>query len=328
MASHMNLVNSQDLLDVYYRIRRTGIRGIANRLGISRRARVEAAWDNSETAPKLWANIDCVRRSLNRSVTGDPAVEPLRWFADTYLKPRPGLRALSLGSGAGRVEFRLSTMCDFSSFEGIDISRKLTRQANDYAEREGRKELRFICGDMLKMELPRSTFDLVFAFHSLHHFANVERILTRAKAALKPDGLLAFEEYVGPNRFQWRPEQLEAINVLLARIPPRYRKRYGLNVEKVRVKAPGLLRMLLADPSEAVDSESILPFVRNNFEILAMKNMGGTITHALFHDIAHNFASSDAESLSLVTMVLEEEQRMIEEGTLQSDFAFVVARPV
>ena len=109
--------------------------------------------------------------------------------------------------------------------------------------------------------------------------------LTRAKVALKKDGLLAFEEYVGPNRFQWRTEQLDAVNDLLARIPARYRKRYGLSVEKVRVKPPGLLRMWLADPSEAVDSESILPFVQDNFEILEIKNMGGTIAHALFHDI-------------------------------------------
>jgi len=322
----MNLVNLQDGLDLYYRIRRGGIRAVIERLGISRRARVEAAWDHSETARKYWGHIESVRQSLNCRVTGDPAVEPLRWFADTYLKPRPGLRGLSLGSGSGLVELSLCTMATFSSFEGIDISRKLTAEANARAASEGRKELRFICGDVLERELPQSTYDLVFAFHSLHHFANVGQVLTRVKRTLKPDGLLAFEEYVGPNRFQWRPRQLEVINELLRRIPPRYRKRYGLNIEKTNVKAPGLLRMRLSDPSEAIDSESILPFVRNHFEILELREMGGTITHALFHDIAQNFVTSDPEALALVKMVLDEESKLIEQGTLQTDFAFVVAR--
>jgi SAM-dependent methyltransferase len=322
----MNLVNSQDVLDVYYRLRRRGVRSITDRLRLARRARVEAAWDHSETEPKLWTNIDTVRRTLNCRVTGDPAVEPLRWFADKYLKPLPGLRALSLGSGAGHVEAQLSTMCTLSSLEGIEISRNLTEKANAQARREGRKELRFICGDILSMDLPQSAYDLVFAHHSLHHFANVSAILTRAKRALKPDGLLAFEEYVGPNRFQWRREQLHAINDLLRQIPPRYRKRHGLSIEKTRVKAPGLLRMLISDPSEAIDSESILPFVRKNFEILELKKMGGTISHMLFHDIAHNFAASDSDALSFVTMVMEEERRLIEQGTLQSDFVFVVAK--
>lgn len=320
----MNLVNSQDILDVYYRVSRKGIGSIAERLHLGRRARVEAAWDGSETAPKFWTNIDSVRKTLNERVTGDPSVEPLRWFAGKYLAPIPGLRALSLGSGAGRVEIQLSTMGSFSSLEGIEISRKLTAQANANAEREGRKELRFICGDILNMDLSESTYDLVFAHHSLHHFANVGAILARAKTALKPGGLLAFEEFVGPNRFQWRPEQLQAINELLAKIPARYRKRYGLNAEKTRVMAPGLLRMVLSDPSEAVDSEAIMPFVRENFEIVELKNIGGTISQALFHDIAHNF--DDPGALPFVKMVMDEEQRMIAEGTLQSDFVFVVAR--
>jgi len=54
--------------------------------------------------------------------------------------------------------------------------------------------------------------------------------------------------------------------------------------------------------------------------------MGGTITHALFHDIAQNSVPGDQDALSWVMLVLDEERRMIEQGTLQSDFVFVVAR--
>lgn len=320
----MNLINAQDFLDVYYRVRRKGIRSITDRLHLARRARVEAAWDGSETDPKLWTDIAYVRQTLNARVTGDPSLPPLRWFADKYLKPRPGLRALSVGSGAGRVERQLAAMADFASLEGIEISKNLTAQANAAAEREGRRELRYVCGDILEMELAEETYDLVFAHHSLHHFPNVGRVLARARRALKPGGLLAFEEYVGPNRLQWRPEQLAAINALLAKIPARYRKRYGLSAVKSRVKAPGVLRMLLSDPSEAVDAESILPSVEQTFEIIELKRFGGTISQALFHDIAHNF--TDPEALPFVKMVMDEEQRLVDEGTLQSDFVFLVAR--
>jgi SAM-dependent methyltransferase len=322
----MNLVNVQDVLDVYYRLRRAGLGSITKRLRWRRGERVAAAWEHSETAPKLWTSIDFVRAAAHTRVSGDPTVPPLRWFAETYLQAQRGIRALSLGCGAGWVEMQLAAMADFASIDGIDISRKLIREADERARRDGRRELHFRYGDLLEMDLPEGAYDLVFAHHSLHHFARVERILARAKSALKPGGLLAFEEYVGPWRFQWRPAQLAAMNELLRRIPARYRTRYGLAAQKARVVAPGVLRMLLSDPSEAADSENILPFVRANFEILALKNLGGTIAHALFHDIAHNFAADDPEAMALAKMVMDEESRMIADGTLESDFVFVVAR--
>jgi len=47
--------------------------------------------------------------------------------------------------------------------------------------------------------------------------------------------------------------------------------------------------MFLVDPSEAVDSESILPSLHENFKVLEEKKIGGDILLILLKDIAHNF---------------------------------------
>ncbi|MGC9331560.1 MAG: hypothetical protein ACP5DZ_06765 [Bacteroidales bacterium] len=86
-----------------------------------------------------------------------------------------------------------------------------------------------------------------------------------------------------------------------------------------------MLRMLAVDPSEAVDSESILPAIHRHFKTLEEKQMGWDITHLLFKDIGHNFLHEDEETRAWLEHIFDQEDQYLEK-TGRSDAVFGVYR--
>ena len=80
--------------------------------------------------------------------------------------------------------------------------------------------------------------------------------------------------------------------------------------------------MILADPSECVESENILPAVHKNFITLEEKGIGGNLLMFLFKDIAHHFISEKPEIKHMVDQVFEKEDDYLK--TEKSDFVFGV----
>jgi hypothetical protein len=79
--------------------------------------------------------------------------------------------------------------------------------------------------------------------------------------------------------------------------------------------------MLLVDPSEAIDSESIIPSIHKLFTIVEERKIGWDITQLLFKDIAHNFLDQDKETQSLLNYVFDQEDRYLA-ATGRSDAVF------
>lgn len=134
--------------------------------------------------------------------------------------------------------------------------------------------------------------------------------------------MLVINEYVGPNKMQFYPEQLEKINHLLNQVvPEKFRIRRHTNGIKNKVFSNGKIRMMLADPSEALQSETILPALHNHFEIVEEKPLGGNILHLLLKDIAHHFLLCDDEKMGILKMLFDAEDAFVgKEG--RSDFVF------
>ncbi len=82
-----------------------------------------------------------------------------------------------------------------------------------------------------------------------------------------------------------------------------------------------------ADPSEAIRSADILPVLSGRFEIVEMKGLGGNILQFLLANIAGNFSQSDPRSQSLLRMLMNIEDTMLDCGEFESDYAYIVARP-
>jgi hypothetical protein len=149
-------------------------------------------------------------------------------------------------------------------------------------------------------------------------------IAQRISKALKPNGYLVLNEYVGKNRLQFSKEQVRKMNRLLAVIPDQYRTRYLTNQLKKKVYAPGLLRMIISDPSEAVESETIRPNIHNYFSVLEERKIGGDLLMMVLKDISHHFVGEiDSSRKQVLEQLFQEEDRYLKE-TENADFIFGV----
>ena len=322
----MGLLSINDFCDLYFQLRRVPLSSIIRRFTPARMNAVKTAWGIDDYPPKNWYNIKAVLERSHYLMTGDPHKDPMQYIYEKYLKSKEPLVACSLGSGMGMKELEWCFTATFNEFEGFELSQKLVKIANSSAKANNRKELAFYSVDLSKKIFEKAKYDVAFAYHSLHHFYPVENVINKVRDALRPDGVFVIEEYVGPNRFQWSDAQIDAANELLSIIPEKYRQRYRLKHIKKKAHRPGTLRMLMADPSEAVDSEMIMPTLRKHFDIVELREFGGTILQSLFHDIAQNFEDNDPEGMKYVKLALDKEDELLKKGELKSDFVLAVCR--
>ena len=128
-------------------------------------------------------------------------------------------------------------------------------------------------------------------------------------------------EYCGPNRLSWRKSQLKESNKILHKLPPRFKTLIDGKSIKRKVYRPGLVRMMLVDPSEAPDSENLVKSLNENFNVLEEKKLGWNITHLLLKGISHNFLKSDEETKKLLELILDQEEAFVQ-TTQENDAIF------
>ena len=80
--------------------------------------------------------------------------------------------------------------------------------------------------------------------------------------------------------------------------------------------------MRLLDPSEAVQSDLIVPTIHELFDVVEERKLGGTLVNLVLDDIAQNF-HDEPEWLRLLFSV---EDAMIGAGEIDSDYTLIVAR--
>ena len=318
-----NLVNVHDLL--FLLARGTKVPSLLRKLFQGKRKRINTAWAHTSSPPINWWDIPAVRERWNRLISGDPEVEYYEYISRKYLNGRHSLSALSIGSGTGHRELRWAEGGKFKCIDAYDLSEQRINFAIDSAEKKGLGNIiHYRIGDIYEIEMNENYYDVILLEQSLHHFSPVEDLLIRLNRFLKQDGYLIINEFVGPTRFQWTDRQLEAINGLLSALPARYRTIWNSNSIKRKVYKPSKLRMILDDPSEAVESANILPMLNKIFNVIEVREYGGTILHMLFNGIAHNFLSQDIETRSLLDACFQVEDSLLASGDIKSDFIVAV----
>ncbi|XVJ66904.1 MAG: hypothetical protein HEQ40_12325 [Lacibacter sp.] len=169
----------------------------------------------------------------------------------------------------------------------------------------------------------KKKYDVVFFNSSLHHLPNVRFFLKESIVpVLNDNGLVIIFEYTGPNRLQFPSYQINAINDLLKQIPESYRRRYKTNKVKHRVSGPGIIRMILADPSECIDSASIIPSLHELFEVVEEKKIGDNLMMLLLKDIAHHFCNELPQTKMILQMAFKKEEEYLFQN--KADFVFGV----
>ena len=276
--------------------------------------------------PSSWSEHPLVcTMYINPLVSGKATVGWLEAVARDYFT-KPVKRALSLGCGGGGLERHGLQLKIAKHFDAFDSSTGAIELANSLAPRRWfRKAVTYTVADLNTLTLPEDQYGAVFASQSIHHIENLEHYFAQVQQTLQPGGLFIFNEYVGPNRFQWTDAQLHHANRLLGMIPEALRAGIRDGYRKDIVVRPTVEAMIAADPTEAVRSSDIMPLLPGYFEIVEVRNFGGTLLHLVLDNIAGNL-TDQAEHIALLKMLFAEEQRLIDSGELGSDFTLVVAR--
>jgi SAM-dependent methyltransferase len=275
-----------------------------------------------------WSGIPQVHLNHNYLITGTRDTYWVEWMRERFFPGGYAGDALSLGCGAGHLD-RIFKRCGFTfrSFTGIDISEGAVDRARVLADEINLAPIiRYLAADLNDCELPPRSFDFIYFFQSLHHIEALEHVLEQCQRALRPEGLLMVNEFVGPSRFQWTARQAEMANALTELLPEGLRRELQGGGLKTEIGRPTVRQMVTSDPSEAVRSGEIEGLVRARFEILGEWNWGGTLNHLLFHNIAANFDPENEYHRSIVELLIHHENVLIREGFLPSDFKVFIAR--
>ena len=317
------IISTGDIIDSYYKFKLKGLKIFTDRFGWSAIARIKNVWGSSDNPPTNWWSIPEIQKRWNLLITGDLNKEYQDYLVDKYCKDKNDLKLISPGCGSGEKELKYSKFDNIKSIKAFDIAPSNIKVARENAKRLGRKNVEYFVDDVSKFNFGRNEYNIVIFDSILHHIKNLDDILDKIYHSLSPDGIMVINEYVGPNRFQWSNEQLNIANRVLNNIPLSYRRRWRSENVKRKIYRPGLLRMYLSDPSEAVNSENILLEIRKRFRIIEEKPYGGNILHLVLKDISHNFNKDSIEGNKILKGLFEIDDYFIKDRE-NSDFIFGV----
>lgn len=318
----MKLITLDDFIDTYFKIIQRGSSFIFSKFTFNKEKRTKSAFDNTSFISSYYWSIPKVRERWNILISGDDKKNYLDFLIEDYLSNKSNLKLLSIGSGISNAEIELASHTSiFKEIICIDIAENLLEIASKNAAKKNITNIKFVVKNIDNFEFKKDDFDIIFFKSSLHHFDKVDRLLSgKIKHSLKPSGLLIINEFVGKTRHQFSKEQIDSINEAIKLIPKKYRTRFKSKFHKNKYRGVGIIRMILADPSECIDSSSIMPSIHKNYKTIIEKPYGGNILMSAFRDISHHFYETDSEKEKILKDIFLLEDNYLKNH--QSDLVF------
>jgi len=184
-----------------------------------------------------------IRHTPHYAVLDGPYIE---WLLGLV---QPGWRVLEIGCSSGWLALEMARRG--AHVEGLDVAEEAIRIAESYAAAHPPTpgSVRYAVADINHLDLPTESYDLVVALGVLHHLTEVEAVLSRIRAALRPGGLL----FVGD------PFETPKINALIAGaltfVLPTH-MRYGEKFRHVlRLRGKVLSRV-----ADSIEAKGLSPF--------------------------------------------------------------------
>lgn len=268
-------------------------------------------WDAEVADPihTSWMEDLRVRLRINMMIGETELLWPIEWL-EKRLGGRTFERALSIGCGTGPLERQLIERGLCRTVDALDGSVHSLHVARKLADEQGVGDrIRYFASDFNRPSLPRNRYDIVFFHQSLHHVGKLEKLYRAVLRALKRDGYLYLDEFVGPSRHEWNDQRIAPHQAVLTTIPDPYRLADHLP-----------LPVQPDDPSEAIRSGEIMEQLAIGFQVEAMRGYGGNLLSVLYPYFDWKQAPDD-----LVQRLMAEEDKML--TSEPSYYAVVLARP-
>jgi SAM-dependent methyltransferase len=236
---------------------------------------------------------------------------------------------LSLGCGPAFIEQQILERDFAGTIVAYETSAVAVESARKrFSSTPWGKRIDLRCGDALSADLPDASFDAVFVEAALHHLLELEPTFRLMHRVLRPDGILIFDEYVGPDLQQYPPELEELLTRINACLAPYLRRDFETGEVRTAVEACPLALQLERDPTEGVHASEILPLTYRFFEVIDRRDYGGTILRPLFSRILLNWDfENDPKDQTIAQLVVLLEQELLRHGAIPTHNTIVVARP-
>lgn len=285
-------------------------------------------WDNYQTGGEgseggSWWDSPVIVAECQKMISGNANMN-MQQFFKKCLQGHSLEKGLSICSGSGEFERSVIDNGLCRQIDAYELSEERVEEGRTMAKKGG-YAIRYYQEDVNQAVFKNDHYDIFFSWSALHHIENLEGVIYNARRCLKKKGVLAAQEYIGPNRFQWTDKQLEILNRILKRLPERLRTDPKTGNVKERVKRPTINHMMNTDPSEAVRSSEIIPVLQKHFNIRILRYFGGAVFHPLFDDIMSNFDPENEIEAALIEMILLLERVMTEEKALENDYVIILA---
>jgi SAM-dependent methyltransferase len=262
-----------------------------------------------------WWEDPTTVRHINQLVCGEQ-LDGLHTGFHTRILEKLGhlkspVRAISVGCGTGSKEIDLITAAAGRigfEFHCYDVAPAAIEAGTQMAKEKGvENQIKFYLADAFRADL-MGDWDLVYWNNSLHHMLDTAQAIAWSHERLRSGGLLAIDDYVGPNRFQWSDATIAKGTELLQSLTERQRKHPMDPRRTVREVSgrPPVEAVVATDPTEAADSANIHSALQQVFAAnLEWIPTGGLAYLTCLDDLFENFRTP--EELNQLQRMLHED---------------------
>jgi ubiquinone/menaquinone biosynthesis C-methylase UbiE len=282
-------------------------------------------WENNPNVMYIentWTSNPLIAQHVYNKISGGNSSKHwLNWVLEDYFGHNFS-HAICPGCGSGGHEIAMLKSGFVNKLDAFDFSRASIDLAINEATREQLSGANFYVDNLNEFRLDEGVYDLACFTGSLHHTSNIEHCLEQTRWSLKKNGFIIVWEYVGPCYLLWRDEQIKYVNKILKLLPSEFKLD-----DAICLGRRSLAQQLNADPSEAVRSAIIPELLREYFDIEYEQGCGGTILQPLYPFLNHQrLIQDDAATNTILNLVIEFEDLLIESGVLGNDFRFFIGK--
>ena len=274
--------------------------------------------DYSHYSDKYWNDLEIVQKYKNKLATGNENTHWIEDILERFKEHLPFEDVLIVGCGNGWLERKLFDLGIGKHFDAFDMSVKYIEEAKNLSES---RPIDYFIDDINSMKkIQESKYDAIFNFAVLHHATEVEHALQKLAKALKNNGLMFNEEYVGPARNQYSDQHLNLMLEIMSDLPEKFRSKVGF------LRPP--LANFRVEPSEAIHSDLILPLIPKYFDVVYEKNLNGGVAYQILHNNIKEYEdNSNPESEKYLQYLLKQDIKFTEEGKVPVLFWYGVCKP-
>lgn len=230
-------------------------------------------------------------------------------------------RTLDLGCGMGWLSLELAR--NGMDVDGVDISEKRIQVAKDYLEVAPEKKnfgsINYIVADLNKIVLEESVYESVVVWDTLHHIAEIDRLVEQIKGALKPGGNFVALDHIGPTR---NGTIIKKILYLLLPININYSQKLKLIKERLRRKSCHEQSNLNdSPPFEDITQEEMIEAIKKNLTVKEVKT-----TLSFSARLVGRIRLRESLKYKLITLIKFLDDLLIKMKILRGEYVFIWAK--